>query len=109
MRVRVPPRALRNEKMSIKIARERVREIVVKTDGLDSCYIAGSWKDPKTGKYDLTIQVESSGLTFAVLEQFSRLFDTKAIDIDSCYEEGCPTCGGTSYVELEIRGATLPE
>ena len=60
--------------------------------------------------YDgLRIDIRLDSVTFAEMQILSKLFKTDRIDLDGGYEEGCPTCGGNSYIEVNIKRATMPK
>jgi hypothetical protein len=61
------------------------------------------WIDKKCKKpYEYTCCRVIGGVTFDKLAELGKLFNTTKINISSDYEQGCPTCGGTYYTEIDI-------
>ena len=104
-----PPGTTESKHMAyVKAAiKNAMRERVSALDGIYSCWIERCNRT-KDGKYDLDLRLSNEGISFALLEEISRIFRTKAINVDGGYEDsGCPTCGGYSYVEVNLTGATF--
>jgi hypothetical protein len=63
----------------------------------------------KTRRHDLEVEIDMyGGLTFAILDEVSKLFDTKRTNVGARHYQGCPTCGGETCVVLEILDADVP-
>lgn len=49
----------------------------------------------------ITFRIDN-GVDFATLQGLAKAFNSKSINLNGEHEDGCPTCGGTSYVEITI-------
>jgi hypothetical protein len=82
------------------------------TDLFRSAGINATVKEARMGRetrrYALEIEIDTiDGLTYAILDEVSKLFDTKRINVGARHYEGCSTCGGETYVVLEIFDALV--
>jgi hypothetical protein len=79
-----------------------MRDKVSTIDGVGTCWIERCTQN-KDGTYEIDIRISD----FAILEEISQIFRSGAINVNGGYDEGCPTCGGDSYVEVGVSGATF--
>lgn len=56
-----------------------------------------------------TVRFEAiNNVTFDMLEQLSKILNTRKIDLNGGEHEGCPTCGGESYVRIDCGDVVYP-
>lgn len=93
-------RARKRREKELQRIRTQVSELIPQLSSpfrLVSCVFGGN------GTLELRIQHEGyGGVTFAQLVEVSELFGTEDINVESEYEEGCPTCGGETNYYLDV-------
>lgn len=92
-------------------ARYRAREVLLnETDypNLKFVWVESCRKRRKQDVYDLVLRTEES-LTADDVDHAAKLFGADPSPLSSGYEDGCECCGGgSSYIEFDLSGATLP-